>query len=1494
MSSLGDGRNGSDGDGSSSSSSSSSCNSSNHDCESEQLFSPDDDRGDDSEEYHEEMKASRSDNFDSDSESSSSNGDSGLDSGSEGETESKHDNNDGNDYFDDCDDEDAIEKSMELEHEIYSTEAMLRSLHSQLYAYDEEIQTLQTKSQTHISNIASLKEQQNHARQTRAINSSFLKEITESMNKSITSLKKKLKEREVNNATNDDEVVITDHESTRNDNGELEMESVHDRKEEEAQQQIDHVLSIEHKVEIDDVTLSENIEIEGKQEEEQGDEKKDLSTYTDTNINFSCPPIIIEESSPFPNKNFIEMRWTQRHPPKTIFRDLSLGNSSSKQSQSQSTPTATKSPTGQSDSPTIFQNTHVHVHTIHPLHPPISSMDLLRKMMLISQKEHLMGWDEIYYGNEGDDRDEVTEDEQEHDREYIRKQYHHECIQHTILDMSVWPYYDPHLIRVREYLLQKEKNNKAEPTVEEDAKDEIHDATAPVSDNERSICKPVPISNEDTHQIDANVILCRKALFGKCNDKNCKYQHLSGRVNVKSKSKLKQHKLYTVPVISSSAGAAVGKSSVSDHLSMGRKNPRKRRKKMIIPSSTILPVQKHPLPPPPILMSKHLSMAQNHNENNNMEKACDNISQDGEQEKMHHNQSFGMDIEGEDQACYNDKRDRDDDMKLQPLSKRTKVEEKDHQVEVVEATMDRMAGAEERGAHISRFEGKKKFKTKDSVVDKDIQSVKRYNEDDEKIEVDDTSRTQEHVPCSQPTEHLSPLDWDEDFIALPTVPVMEEDEECLDNRPNNISDAIQMILADDNQCEQENDAPDLKLNLEKEESLVSEEEKEREGSDNENEAMVDSVCCDLGSEKMPCLTDALHQFGFYVENLNKEACGMEAEKESKVQLRYQPGPIRLNQEDDDDNQYGTKAQKQTSDLFRQRTRLLTAVVRGVRLCLHSGRVNIASAILDLVNGALVPILVEIDKKEQQKNKTTQMFGINIDRYNNCVRTLRKDLQNVVMGRFCGRGSLSHNYQFHIHLFLTNVSKCICAYGEMLEQFIKGRVVGDDAIRGMGTKSDMDPTNFFLSKYLAMATHFLKGDFVPENSGAEYTFGMAKKNQRFKDYFFSISSDIEALAPISTSTVLEKTAQNDLERFCKTVVMGQNIAKAFAYALSTSESDPQFVVETFFFPLLSLMKKYSSKCFRYLANERGGRNKAYSDSEVAMTNSATSRHHSSLQLSVFNIFGPAIMTTLSGIIGCMNRETEEDPKHMSKHVRFGNRCIGICIEIRQMLMETIQQLDFSGVVHDSFDGQILLCPFFGMLVNLLVVSDSAPRAHVLLINALHAAHDGPNWSIYSDLLWSSLLQLHAIYPDEKMSKVSPQHRIELAERPLEYGVHPSMFTMEGDSSLVRCCMELICSDFQVNTKGKKAVKFKRNKRKKLRSILSEITFRSSKSDDSKKHECPLEFIEAMNNLLPPHEFPMSLCLFGTRLSSLHLTSFNLKSLPFSFGHHFCFLKVCFNC
>ena len=90
------------------------------------------------------------------------------------------------------------------------------------------------------------------------------------------------------------------------------------------------------------------------------------------------------------------------------------------------------------------------------------------------------------------------------------------------------------------------------------------------------------------------------------------------------------------------------------------------------------------------------------------------------------------------------------------------------------------------------------------------------------------------------------------------------------------------------------------------------------------------------------------------------------------------------------------------------------------------------------------------------------------------------------------------------------------------------------------------------------------------------------------------------------------------------------------------------------------------------------------------------------------------------------------------------------------MKIVQCFDFSGITGGTFEGQMLLTPFFGLLVNFLISLQSFAKCQVLLENTLHSAYassSGRNWSIYSELLWSQLIQLQMIFPSRKSLSIN---------------------------------------------------------------------------------------------------------------------------------------------
>ena len=242
--------------------------------------------------------------------------------------------------------------------------------------------------------------------------------------------------------------------------------------------------------------------------------------------------------------------------------------------------------------------------------------------------------------------------------------------------------------------------------------------------------------------------------------------------------------------------------------------------------------------------------------------------------------------------------------------------------------------------------------------------------------------------------------------------------------------------------------------------------------------------------------------------------------------------------------------------------------------------------------------------------------------------------------------------------------------------------------------------------------------------------------------------------------------------------------------------------------------------------------------------------------------------------------------------FSGRQEGILIQLKQLLMESIQHLDFSDSISDNMEGQLLLCPFFSLLSSLLLLDGSYTKSHVLLVNALYSAHNKSNWAIYSDLLWSHLIQLHMAFPlsgeNRNTSKLHVDGSLEklqndLASIPLAFGVCPSKIVLKGDTAVANYA--------RLNsTKGESI--FPTSKIQGIQSFSSYIAELRPLEVMPDVKSCIINLSQEPSKslLFPLTEFPMSLSLIGSNLLSLTLIKLDLKSLPLTFGSIFRNLEV----
>lgn len=227
-----------------------------------------------------------------------------------------------------------------------------------------------------------------------------------------------------------------------------------------------------------------------------------------------------------------------------------------------------------------------------------------------------------------------------------------------------------------------------------------------------------------------------------------------------------------------------------------------------------------------------------------------------------------------------------------------------------------------------------------------------------------------------------------------------------------------------------------------------------------------------------------------------------------------------------------------------------------------------------------------------------------------------------------------------------------------------------------------------------------------------------------------------------------------------------------------------------------------------------------------------------------------------------------------------------IQMKHLLMQSIHLLDFSGIINDNMEGQLLLCPFFSLLSSLLLVSGSYTKTHVLLVNALYSAHIKSNWAIYSDLLWSLLIQLHSVFPLSGENSGSSRLHIDgsleklqndLVSKPHAFGVCPSKIVLEGDSNIANYDRLNPMQQSEDRALEKSAVSG-------VHSFCSHIS--TLQSFRQEVETCKID-LQLTNTSFPLRvtEFPMSLCLIGRNLLSLSLMNLDLMSLPLTFGSVF---------
>ena len=596
------------------------------------------------------------------------------------------------------------------------------------------------------------------------------------------------------------------------------------------------------------------------------------------------------------------------------------------------------------------------------------------------------------------------------------------------------------------------------------------------------------------------------------------------------------------------------------------------------------------------------------------------------------------------------------------------------------------------------------------------------------------------------------------------------------------------------------------------------------------------------SQYLRPLSTALSSFGFEITNLNSDECGAVSSSE----LRYIPDEscdgIRVGSED-------------ILGQMMLETELLCSVTEAVNLCIHAGRVDLCNAILEYYEKAM-----QVLQEYRVHVPIGTAFGNNhLDLMQQLVDVLRIFVEDSSSG-YC---PFSPNCVFHIQMCLAFLSHFASHYHEMMNDYHQEY--------SATLNEEFETTSIKLSDDIDQFQHkfktFEKAVFPkrhmntnPNNEG----------DALVQASFSSLLSEIESLAPMPSDTSASCSCANLIHNF----LLGQELAKGVA-TKSKALRDPQLIIESILFHVVNVLKLYSAKCRFALGDQ---------------TNKNIGRGPPS-QLQAFLLFAPAIFTSTSAVQALINTDNDNDNESGRSNVHFSSRQEGIMIQMKHLLMQSIHLLDFSGIINDNMEGQLLLCPFFSLLSSLLLVSGSYTKTHVLLVNALYSAHIKSNWAIYSDLLWSLLIQLHSVFPLSGENSGSSRLHIDgsleklqndLVSKPHAFGVCPSKIVLEGDSNIANYDRLNPMQQSEDRALEKSAVSG-------VHSFCSHIS--TLQSFRQEVETCKID-LQLTNTSFPLRvtEFPMSLCLIGRNLLSLSLMNLDLMSLPLTFGSVFRNLQV----
>jgi len=738
----------------------------------------------------------------------------------------------------------------------------------------------------------------------------------------------------------------------------------------------------------------------------------------------------------------------------------------------------------------------------------------------------------------------------------------------------------------------------------------------------------------------------------------------------------------------------------------------------------------------------------------------------------------------------------------------------------------------------------------ESLIGKEIQRKRKRNDDDKATELTD--------------EHYLSLCAEKRVITIQESPTAKSESlECdqnVDDKDVTVKKQRlqeQLVEQKEEDCQEEDykeedyiTLPTINNNLSQDDSDTNEEETLEKSEEislpgHEDQDDVSTSNDDINVKPIH-LYNALNSFKFEVKSTHSAS-----PENFEVIYKGSISIIDTNNHNDsmlDDNQ---------SNYVSNTLNLLCNLIDATRLCVHSGRLDICKALMIIVEKSVQ------DKGEVNKHSPeSESFMLDFD---NLVGLIISDITKFSHGNFFGRGSMTYNNSFHTQLGLALIAHFLRSFRQAIME------------RGVPCLLKETERRLFIMRYKRFTSLALGMKYEATNDS--------------DDDGFIFPSEI--LSSVQ-STTNESQPRAIMFRVFESFFVGQKLANNLAKSMYCSNffTDPQLILDHILHPLLTAMQSH-------VVLSKSSITKDAIDS--VLKGAFTDGNSSGLptQLCTFSTFGPAVFACFAGIFNLIKKEEQED-SNGNDNKGLTLRLQSIIFEARSVIMTLINQFDNSGIIGENYEGQLLLTPFFSLMANILITLGSYSKCQVLLENALYTGSSNTMiWSIYSEALWSQLMQLRICFPSHQLKTRSVSFIDNTATsimikdfscRPLLYGLHIARVSLKGDSSLVHCCRSF--SSTSLLGFGSNDTTFLKKKGnllqwdiQKVCSYLILVNTQNQEEADSNEASSKSHVrivVDPSWNIRGIPVCPSSLLLAGNAIMRLTLSRARLRELPLTFG------------